>query len=259
MNNLLAEIVAHKRKEVEHIKETLLLHKIHKQLSESDIIDFPAALSDRNKINVIAEIKKASPSKGILKNDFDPVALAVKYKAGGAAALSVLTDEKYFHGSAENMDLAKQASGLPVLCKDFIIDAFQIFYARLMKADAVLLIVKLLDKEKLKSMLKQVSELKMAALVEVHDEDETSIALDSGATIIGINNRNLDDFSVSLEVSEKLSSLVPKDVIKVAESGIFNSQDIRRLKNVGYNNFLIGEALMTSENPVQLLKELQIV
>ena len=259
MNNLLAEIVAHKRKEVEHIKETLLLHKIHKQLSESDIIDFPAALSDRNKINVIAEIKKASPSKGILKNDFDPVALAVKYKAGGAAALSVLTDEKYFHGSAENMDLAKQASGLPVLCKDFIIDAFQIFYARLMKADAVLLIVKLLDKEKLKSMLKQVSELKMAALVEVHDENETSIALDSGAMIIGINNLNLNDFSVSLEVSEKLSSLIPKNVIKVAESGIFNSQDIKRLRIAGYNNFLIGEALMTSENPVQLLKELQIV
>jgi len=259
VNDILAEIAAHKKKEVEHIKETLLLHKIHKQLSDSDIIDFKAALSDRNKINVIAEIKKASPSKGIMKNDFDPFALAVKYKEGGAAALSVLTDEKYFHGSAEYLNLAKQASGLPVLCKDFIIDAFQIFYARLMKADAVLLIVKLLDKEKLTSLLKQASELKMDALVEIHDEAEAAIALDAGAGIIGVNNRNLGDFSVSLEVSEKMSSLIPKDVIKVAESGIFNPQDIKRLKIAGYNNFLIGEALMTSENPAQLLKELRSV
>ena len=259
MNNILVEIAAHKKKEVEHLKETLLLHKIHKQLSDSDIIDFKAALSDKVKINVIAEIKKASPSKGILMVDFDPAELAAIYKEGGAAALSVLTDEKYFRGSPEYINLAKQNSGLPILYKEFIIDAFQIFYARLMKADAVLLIVKLLDKEKLKSFLKQTSELKMAALVEIHDEEETKIAIDSGAKIIGVNNRNLDDFTVSLDVSEKLFPLIPKDVIKVTESGIFSSQDIKRLKKAGYNNFLIGEALITSENPVQLLKELQAV
>ena len=208
---------------------------------------------------MIAEIKMASPSKGILMVDFDPAELAAIYKEGGAAALSVLTDEKYFRGSPEYINLAKQNSGLPILYKEFIIDAFQIFYARLMKADAVLLIVKLLDKEKLKSFLKQTSELKMAALVEIHDEEETKIAIDSGAKIIGVNNRNLDDFTVSLDVSEKLFPLIPKDVIKVTESGIFSSQDIKRLKKAGYNNFLIGEALITSENPVQLLKELQAV
>ncbi len=259
MNNILAEIAAHKKKEVEHIKETLLLHKIHKQLSESDIIDFKAVLSGNEKVNVIAEIKKASPSKGILMNDFDPAELAAIYKEGGAAALSVLTDEKYFQGSAEYLNLTKQNSQLPVLCKEFIIDSFQIFYARLMKADAVLLIVKLLKQEKLMSMLKQTSELKMAALVEVHNEEETKIAIDAGAEIIGVNNRNLDDFTVSLGVSERLSSLIPKNVIKVSESGISNAADIKRLKDAGYNNFLIGEALAISENPGQLLKELQAI
>lgn len=256
MNNILAEIAAHKKKEIEHLKESLLLHKIHKQLSNSDIIDFKKALSDKNKINIIAEIKKASPSKGILIKDFDPAELAAVYKEGGASALSVLTDEKYFQGSPEYINLAKQNSGLPILCKEFIIDAFQIFYARLMKADAVLLIVKLLDNEKLKLMIKQASELGMAALVEVHDEQETKTAIDAGAEIIGVNNRNLSDFTISLEVSEKLSSLIPGSIIRISESGIFSSTDIKRLKNVGYQNFLVGEALVTSENPVQLLREL---
>ncbi len=259
MNNILAEIGAHKKKEVEHLKETLLLHKIHKQLSDSDIIDFNASLSDKMKVNIIAEIKKASPSKGILIEDFDPAELAAIYKEGGAAALSVLTDQKYFHGSPEYISLAKQNSQLPILYKDFIVDPFQIFYARLMKADAVLLIVKLLDIEKLKRMIRQAAELKMAALVEVHNELEAAIAMDAGAEIIGVNNRNLDDFSVSLEISEKLSLLIPKNVIKLAESGISNSTDIKRLKIAGYNNFLIGEALAKSENPVQLLRDLRSI
>jgi len=259
LNNILAEIAAHKKIEVARIKETMLLDKIHRQESNSDVLDFKAALSEKAKINIIAEIKKASPSKGVLLPNFDPAELATKYAQGGAAALSVLTDQKYFQGSPDYLNIAKQNSGLPVLCKEFIIDAFQIFYARLMKADAVLLIVKLLDPDRLKSMIKQVSELKMSALVEVHNELETKIAIDSGAEIIGVNNRNLDDFSVSLDVSEKLSKLIPKKIIKVAESGIFNQEHIKRLKESGFNNFLIGEALITSPDPIQLLHDLQAV
>ncbi|HEX2896490.1 MAG TPA: indole-3-glycerol phosphate synthase TrpC [candidate division Zixibacteria bacterium] len=259
MNNILAEIAAYKQIEVARLKDTMLLDQIHRQESNSDVLDFKAALSDKAKTNIIAEIKKASPSKGILLPNFDPAELAVKYAQGGAAALSVLTDQKYFQGSPEYLKIAKQNSGLPVLCKEFIIDAFQIFYARLMKADAVLLIVKLLNPDRLKSMIKQASELNMSALVEVHNEDETMIAVDSGAEIIGVNNRNLDDFSVSLDVSEKLSKLIPKKIIKVAESGIFNAEHIKKLKESGYNNFLIGEALVTSSDPIQLLNDLQSV
>lgn len=259
LNNFLSEIAAHKKKEVAHIKETLLLDKIHKQLSNSDVIDFKSALTDQNQVNIIAEIKKASPSKGVLQPNFDPAELALKYKEGAAVALSVLTDHKYFQGSPDYINTAKQTSGLPVLCKEFIVDAFQIFYARLMKADAVLLIVKLLSPDKLKAMITQATELKMSAVVEVHDERETKIAVNAGAEIIGVNNRNLDDFTVSLEVSERLAPLIPQKILKLSESGIFNQRDIKRLMEAGFNNFLIGEALMSSPDPVQLLRELKTV
>ena len=259
MRNILNEIAAHKREEVALLKESLRLDDIKGQIGRNDIIDFESALSDKSRTNIIAEIKKASPSKGIMIEDFDPETLAAQYKSGGAAALSVLTDERYFHGSPRFLGIAKESARLPVLCKEFIIDKYQIYYARLMKADAILLIVRLLDSQVLKEFIKQTNELGMAALVEIHDEVELKIAIDCGAILIGVNNRNLDDFTVSLEVSEQLSPLIPNEATKVAESGILDSSHVKRLKQAGYNNLLVGEALLTSPNPVELLKSLRDV
>lgn len=257
MSNILTEIAAHKKTEIELLKESLPLDEFQKQINRDDIIDFKAVLSDKSKINIIAEIKKASPSKGVLIENFDPETLAAKYKSGGARALSVLTDERYFHGSPRYIEIAKECARIPVLCKEFIIDSYQIYYARLMKADAILLIVRLLEIEKLKQFIELAGELGMSALVEVHDENELKTAIDSGAEIIGVNNRNLDDFTVSLEVSEKLAGLIPNNTIKVTESGIFDQTHIKQLKQSGYNNFLIGEALVTSSDPAELLNSLQ--
>lgn len=254
MKNILLEIAAHKKKEVEHLKKALPLDDVIRHMSQSDMLDFKGAISSNERINIIAEIKKASPSKGIMLPNFDPAALAGRYKAGGAAALSVLTDEKYFQGAPKYLEIAKESSGLPVLCKEFIINAYQIYYARLMRADAVLLIVKLLSKKKLQKFMELSKSIGLAALVEVHDEEETRLAVDAGAEIIGVNNRHLEDFGVSLEVSEKLSALIPKNVIGVAESGITGSADIKRLNQAGYNCFLVGEALVKSPDPVKLLK-----
>ncbi len=259
MNNILLEIAAHKKKEVDHLKRVLPVTEVIKHISTIDILDFKAALSDKSRINIIAEIKKASPSKGVMMYNFDPADLASKYKEGGAAALSVLADEKYFQGSPKYIEMAKNSAKLPVLYKEFIISCYQIYYARMMKADAVLFIVKLLGKDQLKDFLQQTKTAGMVALVEVHDEDEAKMALDSGAEIIGVNNRNLEDFSISLEVSEKLSTLIPNDVLKVSESGIFNESHIKLLKNFGYNNFLIGEALVTSSDTIKLLRSLRAV
>jgi len=256
MTNILQKIAAHKRQEVAKLKSSLPYDKLLTQIDQNDLLDFKSALSNENRINIIAEIKKASPSKGVMTDNFDPARLAADFKEGGAAALSVLTDEKYFQGSSRYMEVAKKSANIPVLCKEFMIDSYQIFYARLMKADAVLLIVRLLDDMTLKSFLKDATTAGLDAIVEVHDENETKRAVDCGARIIGVNNRNLDDFTVSLETSEKLASLIPNNTIKVAESGIFKSSHIKRLKESGYNNFLIGEALVTSNNPVNLLKEL---
>jgi len=257
LKSILLEIAAHKKKEVEQLQKALPLDKVLNQMSQSDILDFRGAIAGNKRVNIIAEIKKASPSKGIMIQNFDPATLAIQYKEGGAAALSVLVDEKYFQGSPKYLEIAKQNAKLPVLCKEFVINAYQIYYARLMKADAILLIVKLLSKKKLQDYLELSKAAGMAAIVEVHDEEETKMAVDSGAEIIGVNNRNLEDFSISLEVSEKLAGLIPKNVVKVAESGICSNSDIKRLKLVNYNSFLVGEALITSHDPIKLLKSLQ--
>jgi indole-3-glycerol phosphate synthase len=259
LNNILLEIAAHKKKEVKLLEKSLPVEDVIKHISSGDILDFKAAISDDKRINIIAEIKKASPSKGVMNHNFDPAELAGKYQEGGAVALSVLADEKYFQGSPKYIEIAKKCAKIPVLYKEFIVSSYQIYYARLMKADAVLLIVKLLNKEKLKDLLQQTNATGMVALVEVHDEEETRIAVDSGAEIIGVNNRNLEDFSVSLEISEKLIAQIPGHVIKVAESGISSASQIRQLKQAGYDGFLVGEALVKSMNPVDLLRSLQAV
>ncbi len=257
MSAILQKIAMDKRLEVEELKITKPLEQITGNMPDQLSHLFKKVLSCNDDIHIIAELKKGSPSKGILVEDFNVDRISTQYAEGGAVALSVLTERKYFFGRSEYMAKAKQSAELPVLCKDFIIDEYQIYYARYMCADAILLIASLLTTSQLKEFQDIASELGVDCLVEVHNEDELSTAIEAKSCIIGVNNRNLNDFSVSLSVSENLSALIPDNVIKVAESGIFNRDDILQLSSAGYNNFLIGEALVTSENPQMLIRKLR--
>lgn len=217
--------------------------------------DFGAALRS-GQLAIISEIKKASPSKGVLMEDFHPARLAADYEKGGAAALSVLTDRDFFQGSLEDLRAARAACSLPVIRKDFTISEYQIHEAASAGADAILLIVAILSLEELRAFRQLAKEYGMAALVEAHDERELALALESGAEIVGINNRDLRTFHVSLETSIGLAPRIPAGVTKVSESGIFTAADIRRLKDAGYDAFLIGEHLMKSGNATRALGEL---
>jgi indole-3-glycerol phosphate synthase len=217
--------------------------------------DFLAALTGRQPA-VIAEIKRASPSKGVLAADFDPAAIARLYQQGGAVALSVLTDEKHFQGSLSDLESARAAVPLPALRKDFTIDPYHVNQAAAYGADAILLIAAILSERQMRDFRELASRYRMAALVEVHDEDELEPAIASGARIIGVNNRNLHTFEVSLETSIRLADKIPADVVRVAESGIHSSADVERLRAAGYQAFLVGEHLMKSGDPVGALRAL---
>ncbi len=216
-----------------------------------------AALGRDDRINVIAEIKRASPSKGDIRGAVDPAALVRKYEANGAAAVSVLTEEDFFKGSLEDLRVVKSATRLPVLRKDFTISEWQIYEAAGAGADAVLLIVAALDDELL-TRLRRVAEdeLEMDALVEVHDAAELRRALACGATVIGVNNRNLRTFEVSLEVSVEVIKGAPENVSMISESGLRTHDDLRQLRDLGYRGFLVGETLMRAESPGAALREL---
>jgi indole-3-glycerol phosphate synthase len=209
---------------------------------------------------VIAEIKKASPSKGLIRADFDPEWIARRYNAGGAAALSVLTDEPFFQGSLRNLELASAAVSLPCLRKDFMVDDYQIVEARAHRADAILLIAAALTNQEMKRFAAQARSLSLDVLVEVHTGDELDRVLDSlgdtGADAIGVNNRDLKTFDVSLERSLELSSRIPISVVRVAESGIASPDDVFRLRAAGFDAFLIGESLMRQHDPGAALKDL---
>jgi len=217
--------------------------------------DFRAALT-RKTPAIIAEIKKASPSKGILAEYFDPVQQAVDYTSGGAAALSVLTDRDYFQGSLEDLVEARKATHLPVLRKDFTIDHVDVVEAAAHGADAVLLIAAILTRDELRDFRALAAWYQMAALVEVHTEGELDAALESGAEIIGVNNRDLHTFTVKLETSLRLAARIPANVIKVAESGIHSPDDVRRLAGAGYQAVLVGEHLMRAGRPAEALRAL---
>jgi indole-3-glycerol phosphate synthase len=217
--------------------------------------DFLGALTGRQPA-IIAEIKKASPSKGVLAAEFDPAAIAGLYEQGGAQALSVLTDEKHFQGSLSDLESARRAVSLPTLRKDFTIDPYHIHQAAAYRADAILLIAAILSERQMRDFRELAGRYHMAALVEVHDEEELESALASGARIIGVNNRNLHTFEVSLETSIRLAEKIPADVVRVAESGIHSSADVQRLRAVGYQAFLVGEHLMKSGDPVGALRAL---
>ena len=205
---------------------------------------------------VIAELKKASPSKGLIRADFRVAELARELESAGAAALSVLTDERYFQGSLQNLLAASQTTQLPCLRKDFIVDEFQLIEARANGADAVLLIVAALQQGELENLARRAAQLGLDVLCEVHDRNEVQRALDAGCDLIGVNNRNLHTFQVDLNTSLELAAPMPAGVVKVAESGIESSEDIARLRRAGYDAFLIGESLMRAASPGKTLSEL---
>jgi indole-3-glycerol phosphate synthase len=217
--------------------------------------DFAAALS-RDTCNVIAELKKASPSRGVLREDFQPLALAQGFATAGAAALSVLTEEEHFHGSLEYLRKARAGVKLPVLRKDFIVDAWQVWETRAAEADSFLLIVAVLGDALLRELLALGRELGMEPLVEVHTAAELQRALEAGARIIGVNNRDLRTFEVRVQTSHELVEMVPQECIAVSESGLRTGADLQRLRDAGFDAFLIGEQLMQAADPAAALREL---
>jgi indole-3-glycerol phosphate synthase len=217
---------------------------------------FAAAVRRPGAVTVIAEIKRASPSKGALAPHLDPSATALAYERGGAAALSVLTDEKFFCGSEQDLAAAKDASSLPVLRKDFTVSPHDVYDARRMGADAVLIIAAALSEPELKSLTTLALSIGLDALVEVHDEDEAERALDAGATLIGVNQRDLVTFQVDTARAERVAKVIPSSVTRVAESGIGSGEDVRRLGDAGFDSVLVGEALVTSADPEGALRSL---
>ena len=212
--------------------------------------------ASKNGVAVIAELKKASPSRGLIRAEFDSEKLATELAAAGAAALSVLTDSEFFQGSLENLQRASASVGLPCLRKDFIVDEFQIVEARANSADAVLLIVAALSQAELKKLARSASRWGLDVLCEVHDKKELDRAVDAGCDLIGVNNRDLRTFKVDLETAVGLAKFVPKDATRVAESGIHSGADIARLRAAGYQAFLIGESLMAAKSPGEALRTL---
>lgn len=244
---MLKKILEQKKKEVAELKKMATIDTFLERIDATKTRDFLAAIAQPGKVNVIAEIKKASPSRGVIVQDFNPVKIAADYSSIGAAALSVLTDEQFFQGHRDYISQIKQVVALPILRKDFIIDELQIYESRAIGADAVLLIASILSKEQLASCLKTTHKLDMQALVEVHNEKELNNVLATDAKIIGINNRNLTDFSVDLNITKNLAPKIPKDKVIVSESGIFKKEDIPQ--NV--NAVLIGEGLVKNSALLQ--------
>jgi len=208
-----------------------------------------ASEGQRAECAIIAEVKKASPSRGVLCSDFHPAAIARSYREAGARALSVLTDSGFFQGSLDDLKQAKSASSLPVLRKDFTLAEYHVYEAAAAGADAVLLIVAILEPPELKRLLELSRTLGLDALVEVHAVDELRVAMDAGAEIVGVNNRDLRTFEVSLETSLRLIDSIPDDVVAVSESGLRTAGDLSRLRSAGFDAFLIGERFMTEKDP----------
>jgi indole-3-glycerol phosphate synthase len=217
---------------------------------------FEDRLGRAGHVNVIAECKRRSPSKGVLAASYDPVRIAGDYERGGAAAISVLTEPTFFDGALEHLTAVRAAIELPIIRKDFIVDEYQLFEARAIGADAVLLIVAALPQADLVRLQQRAWELGLATLVEVHDDDELARAIDSGARVIGVNNRNLRTLAVDVDASYRLAARMPAGVIGVSESGLQSRADLERLAAAGYRAFLIGERFMVDENPARAVGEL---
>jgi indole-3-glycerol phosphate synthase len=256
---VLDRIVEAKRARLETTKSSLPIETVAERArtaSKSQPSLFAEALRRTDRVNIIAEIKRRSPSKGVICEDFDAVRIASSYEAGGAGAISVVCEEDFFGGSLSSLADVREIVELPVLRKDFIIDEYQIYESATAGANAVLLITAILADPLLEQLLSLARELNLGALVEVHSRDEMTRAVRAGATIIGVNNRDLTTFEVDLTASMELAGLAPRESILVSESGITRGSDIRRLKEAGFAAFLIGEHLMRADDPGRALHEL---
>ncbi len=253
---MLEKIVADKKEELKQRKKAVSASEMEARIAWSaGTLDFASALKGDG-VRLIAEVKKASPSRGILCPEFDPVALARTYANNGAAAISVLTEEKYFGGHLNHLSEIRNKVEIPLLRKDFIFDPYQVYESRACGADALLLIAAILEPEPLAELLSLSRELGLSCLVEVHNENELEMALHSGAQIIGINNRDLKTFSVDIGTTQRLRPLVPKDKTVVSESGISRRQDMEYLKELGVDAALVGEALLTAGDIAAKMREL---
>ncbi len=256
--NKLEEIIAHKRTEVEKLLPRAAKLRAA-ALERNEFRSFYGALHQGpGHLAVIAEVKKASPSAGIIAADFDPVQIAKSYDRGGASAISVLTDEKFFQGSLSYLPLIREATSAPLLRKDFIVDEVQIYESVVAGADAILLIVAALEQEQLVQLLKVAASCQLDVLVEVHERKELERVLETDACIIGINNRNLKTFAVDLHTTEQLAEDVPEDIILVSESGIKTPEEARRVFEWGANAILVGEGLMRSPDPAAAIHQFML-
>ena len=262
MTNILDKILITKKEEIASSKLTKSINDLENDIGNNNVKrPFIAAIEEKficKDIAIIAEIKKASPSKGIIRANFKPDQIAKSYENGGATCLSVLTDKDYFHGNPRYIQLVKNHCKLPVLRKDFMIDPYQIFESKALGADCILLIVAALELNQMKELESLANELDMDVLVESHDEHELEKALQLNTKLIGVNNRNLKTFDVSLQTTLNLLKEIPNDKITVTESGIFTSQDINLMKQHGIYSFLVGEAFMRDDNPGKSLKKLLV-
>jgi len=254
---ILDEIVAYKKEELAETKRGASLADQKKRAADAGPLrGFGAALTTTGGIKLIAEVKKASPSKGVIREDFDPVRIAATYQEAGATCLSVLTEKKYFQGSLEYLGAIRRAVGLPLLRKDFIVDEYQIFEARAAGADAILLIAACLDRRQLEDYLGIAGNLGLDILVESHTVKELDKTLHAGARIVGINNRDLTRFTVSLQTTFDLLQDIPDDRVVVSESGIQSRDDVVRLEKAGVDAVLVGESLMREKDMGKKVKEL---
>ncbi|MEX3952664.1 indole-3-glycerol phosphate synthase TrpC [Paraburkholderia sp. EG287B] len=252
MSDILEKIIAVKREEVRAAEQSAPLEELRLQAGTRDLRDFVGALRakhDNGQAAVIAEVKKASPSKGVLRENFQPAEIARSYAEGGAACLSVLTDVQFFQGSAAYLEAARDACNLPVLRKDFIVDPYQVVEARAMGADAILLIAAALQPGEMRDLEALAHSLGLAVLVEVHDRAELTHALTLKTPLIGINNRNLRTFETTLETTIGMLDDVPEDRIVVTESGILSRADVEKMRALSVHTFLVGEAFMRAEQP----------
>jgi indole-3-glycerol phosphate synthase len=261
-DNILTKILQEKRVRVEHLKLAIPLSEdqVSRNLPGKPMTtrSFLGALGRTDRLNFIAEIKKASPSKGVLCEEFDPVEIGIAYESNGAAAISVLTEENYFQGALDHLTRVRQSCSPPILRKDFIFDTYQLYEAAAAGADAVLLIVAVLDPVSLCQLHEVAQRIGLDVLVEVHNAQELRGALECGAKIIGINNRDLKSFRVDLQTTLQLAPHVPDSVLLVSESGINTADDIRMLRDSGCDAFLIGELFMKSAYPGKALRELMV-
>ncbi len=254
---MLARIVAEKKRYLAGIDQKTQMKKWEKILKNGFLsLDFQSAIKKPGEMGLIAEIKKASPSAGILKKNLDIEKMAKSYQRAGADAISILTERKFFLGSENDLKKVRQTTSLPILRKDFIINEFQIYESKFLGADCILLIAAILNKNQLKGYMKLAFNLGLQTLVEVHQKKELENALDAGTDMIGINNRNLKTFQVDLRTTEQLIKFLPENVTAIAESGISSYTEVKKLKELGVDAVLVGEAIIRSPDPAMKIKEL---